>query len=79
MGLLVPASAPFARAEKLPCAKPSDLERQGQITHRFEGPDAQVFIDAIEPGAGTEEWNFVMVLSGPHVFGGAGAFLAARC
>ena len=78
MGLLILALAPIARAEKLPCAKPSDIEQQGQIAHRFERPDAQVFIDAIEPGAGTEEWNFVMVLSGPDVFGGAVAFVGTK-
>jgi hypothetical protein len=50
MGLLVLASSPVARAGKLPCAKLSDIESQGQITHRFEGPDAQVFVDAIDPG-----------------------------
>lgn len=78
MGLLVLASSPVAHAEKLPCAKPSDIEQQGQITHRFEGPDAQVFIDAIDPGAGTEEWSFVMVLSGPDVFGGTVAIVGTK-
>ena len=66
-------------ANERPCAKPSDIEPEGAITHRFEGQDATVFLDSIQPSMNTSSSrNYVMVLSGPDVFGGIVALVGTK-
>jgi len=56
----------------------ADIEPQSAITTRFTGRDAQLFVEAQEPGIDATKFDTVIILQGADVLGGTVAVVARK-